>query len=511
MNNVKSLVEYGYCAKRIAQKLNLKHKDVQDYIKSNSLILKHEPFSDDKINLICDLYKDGISAKQLGKKFNIDKRRVQKWVNKLGILRSKNDAGRFTEFNQHIFDEIDTPEKAYWLGFLYADGYNDDTTNTVNLCLKSNDRDHLVKYAKFLGLPKEKISFNTSSLGYSNCGLKAYSKHLCEQLTKLGCMRAKSFKITYPKWLDNSLHNHFIRGMFDGDGCLTFKKQQKEWRWDLVSTQNCCESIKQIFLQYSGVYVNYSCISQTNNDTYCLSTSGNEKIKKIMDWLYSGDSTSDIWLDRKYEKYLNLTTQQDNRKSKSEHKRISFLEKNEIFNEIRLGKNNEEISNKCMIHPQTVNTFREKVDSYHFLSQAEIEYLQGVVYNFNSNSKGKAGAFVISKNSKTKEIKDRLNFTNSIFSELLFVNSPNFIRACLDMCGSIHLNEKPYRSKIQFHCNNNVKIEEYIFSTLNIHGLLYDDRLVYTSKNMKNVISLIYSFGDFCLLSNESKYKTIVE
>ena len=27
------------------------------------------------------------------------------------------------EYNKNVFDTIDTEEKAYWLGFIYADGY----------------------------------------------------------------------------------------------------------------------------------------------------------------------------------------------------------------------------------------------------------------------------------------------------------------------------------------------------------------------------------------------------
>ena len=89
--------------KKIAKKLNKQHKEVQIYIKENNFSLKHEIFTNDKISRVCELYKAGVSAKQLGKKFNIDKRRVQKWVSESGLLRISGEANRFTEFNQHKF------------------------------------------------------------------------------------------------------------------------------------------------------------------------------------------------------------------------------------------------------------------------------------------------------------------------------------------------------------------------------------------------------------------------
>lgn len=321
---IKEMKENGFANKRIALNLKLDISEVNNIIKYNNWQTTKEIFTEQQIERIISLYKDGVSAKQLGIKFSMSKGKIQQWAEAKGILRDKNQSHRFTNFNQHIFDIIDTEEKAYWLGFFYADAYNCDLTNTVNLALQSRDIGHLQKLAIYLNLPTEKIT--TSKGGdneqYEHCSLKMYSKHLSETLTLLGCPRAKSFIIKYPLWLNSELNRHFIRGMFDGDRCITLRKKQKEWKWSLVSTMECCQSIQNIIKDTINVNINFESISNTNNNTFCMETSGNEKILKIMDWLYKD---SNVYLDRKHSKYLELIDQQNNRKFLKTSNRTSYF------------------------------------------------------------------------------------------------------------------------------------------------------------------------------------------
>lgn len=55
------------------------------------------------------------------------------------------------KFDNSVFDSIDSDEKSYWLGFLYADGFvNGKYNNSVELSLSSIDIGHLYKYNQFL-------------------------------------------------------------------------------------------------------------------------------------------------------------------------------------------------------------------------------------------------------------------------------------------------------------------------------------------------------------------------
>lgn len=340
---IKTLVEQGFSAQKIATKLNLSRESTNSIILKNNFKLKNEVFSEDKIDYIVQLYKEGVSAKKLGFKFKIDKRRVQKWAKENDCLRSLNDSRRTTFFNQEYFDNIDTKEKAYWLGFLYADGYNNKNTSTVSVALKGEDIAHLEKFAIELKLPIDKIKKYTSSTvsngikkKYTACSLRLYSKYLCDVLTNKGCPQAKSFIIKYPDWLDDRFNNHFIRGIFDGDGCLTFRQKQREWKFSITGTKECCNKINEILNKILNLNCGLYYISKTNNNTYDLMTSGNEKIKKILDWLYEGSDES-CRLDRKYDKYLQLCIQQDNRQIGREKYFLDPTLKNNILKDLENG------------------------------------------------------------------------------------------------------------------------------------------------------------------------------
>ena len=121
---IKQLVADGFACRKIAEFEKIKPEEMAQIIKNNNFTLEKIEFTQEAIPNIKSLYNQGISAKTLGIKFGIDKRRVQKWAKEDGILRDKNQSHRIMFFNEHIFDIIDTPEKAYWLGFLYADVYN---------------------------------------------------------------------------------------------------------------------------------------------------------------------------------------------------------------------------------------------------------------------------------------------------------------------------------------------------------------------------------------------------
>ena len=122
-------------------------------------------------------------------------------------------------FNEHYFDNIDCQEKAYWLGFFAADGYNHRDKGYIEFRLHKQDIEILNKFKSCIqsnnpiGLYKE-----------TYCNLSLYSKHLCEKLAEYGLGQAKTYTLQLPS-LEKSLMRHFIRGYFDGDGCFSVIKR----------------------------------------------------------------------------------------------------------------------------------------------------------------------------------------------------------------------------------------------------------------------------------------------
>ena len=128
------------------------------------------------------------------------------------------------QFNHNYFKTIDTEEKAYILGFLYADGYNSD--KQVVIAQLEQDVDILEKINKALDADNQIKRKLQSTNNKTVCQLCYSSIDMCTDLTNLGCFRNKSLACTFPTFLDKSLIRHFIRGYFDGDGCVWIGKRK---------------------------------------------------------------------------------------------------------------------------------------------------------------------------------------------------------------------------------------------------------------------------------------------
>lgn len=333
IQKIKEMIESGFSISRICVKLDLKKEDVTKLVKVNNWTFIKKSFNNNEISKIISLYDDGVSAKSLGQIYSIDKRRVQKWADENGVLRLGNDARRFTFFNDKIFDIIDSPDKAYWLGFLYADGFNSTQTNTVNIGLKGDDEDYLKLMANFFELNKNKVTRKIRNDGADVAILSLYSQHLCQTLDKLGCMNAKSFKITFPSWLNKDLYNHFIRGIFDGDGSISMVKSINEWSLSFVGTSMLIDKIKDIFekINIKGYIEN---ISLTENNTTTIKITGNQQVLRACHYIYN-NSVETNRLNRKYNLYKTLELIQNSNKNVSQ----KFLSKEIIkINNIYITK-----------------------------------------------------------------------------------------------------------------------------------------------------------------------------
>lgn len=127
--------------------------------------------------------------------------------------------------NIDYFEKIDTEEKAYWLGFIYTDGYISPKLNALRIEIKSTDYLHLQKFANIFG---RKVYYANRTLGdktFTSCYVSIYSKKIIKDLNNLGIVNKKSDKDVYNffEYIPKRLMRHFIRGVFDGDG--TIKKR----------------------------------------------------------------------------------------------------------------------------------------------------------------------------------------------------------------------------------------------------------------------------------------------
>ena len=93
---------------------------------------------------IIAMYNDGKSTVEIAKLLNACDTGILKILKQFNCkIRTKKECSTIYTLNENYFEKIDTPRKAYWLGFLYADGYNNETHHTVRLSLQKIGRAHV--------------------------------------------------------------------------------------------------------------------------------------------------------------------------------------------------------------------------------------------------------------------------------------------------------------------------------------------------------------------------------
>lgn len=186
-------------------------------------------------NKAVEMYKDGDSFLKIGRVLNVDRKKVSKILNSQGyktIYSFKNRNGvnrdfgtwRKYNFNESFFCTIDTESKAYWLGFMYADGYVNSQKTSCEISLKEGDREHLYKLLKDIegDMPITHTYKISNGKNYKGGRVTLNSEVLKDSLIHKGCLENKSLILKFPRYdiVPKELMRHFIRGYFDGDGCL---------------------------------------------------------------------------------------------------------------------------------------------------------------------------------------------------------------------------------------------------------------------------------------------------
>lgn len=177
---------------------------------------------------ILEFYKAGLSTYQIAKHLNVSRYSVVKHIKHNGCMRTLSESKRkYMLLDEHILDNIDTEEKAYFLGLVISDGWNDKRFNQICISLVSEDSYILEQLSKMFyeNKPLRKIKArNSKSKPMSR--LVVISKIICDAANKHGASPAKTHTASYPKSIPAHLAHHFIRGVFDGDGCISISNRK---------------------------------------------------------------------------------------------------------------------------------------------------------------------------------------------------------------------------------------------------------------------------------------------
>jgi len=275
---------------------------------------KSPKFTEEQELQICKEYEEGTSTIELATKYGCATwGKIHSMLKRHGkVCRDRCHQSTEYEIDEHFFDTIDTEQKAYFLGLLYADGGN--TEKSILLALKRDDSPLLQKLNS-LFQNKPIRHYATKTTEYSR--IEIANRYMIGRLAECGIVPRKSLILKFPSEniIPKILYNHFIRGYYDGDGSLVINYKQigGKGAWNIISTKEFLYEVKKIINEQTGAntqIVEIPTLKPENKSTKRLVSCGNNQILKILSWLYDGAS---IYLDRKYQKYKELTAIQRGR------------------------------------------------------------------------------------------------------------------------------------------------------------------------------------------------------
>lgn len=152
----------GKSITEITQTYNQNWSSVYRILNNKNIELKEE-------RDICLYYLNGDSTVKTSKKYGVNNHLISRILEKYNIKRIHNGVRKYS-LNETYFDEIDTPTKAYILGFFYADGSNCKSKGTIGMSLQESDKVILERIRNEVGSekPLEFIDYsNKHDFGYT--------------------------------------------------------------------------------------------------------------------------------------------------------------------------------------------------------------------------------------------------------------------------------------------------------------------------------------------------------
>ena len=297
----------GLSYKQLMGKYSVSQRTVGTILKENGLS-KRKTFTNEEKESMLEEMKSGISYKEIQGKYGITYQSLYQYA-KNNELKCSTGKGRKNHFDTDYFECIDTPEKAYWFGFLYADGAitksntADKSPNRLQVNLSSRDRRIIEDFLITLKSEKTKIEDYTPKGTYSNASMSRVSlnsKKMCDDMIRNGFRLLKEqTNGNVFDCIENRLHCHFIRGVFDGDGSVS-----APYHFSIVGQSPFLDAVQKILIENCRLNKTALIFYQERGNGELASLQyGGTQIERIYNFLYE-DATQ--FLERKNTKFKEL-------------------------------------------------------------------------------------------------------------------------------------------------------------------------------------------------------------
>lgn len=308
---IKQLLSQGWPVSRLVTEYGVNGPSIKKRIAENNWkagkLNRNGALTNKELAEIHQQVSDGIAYDDICNRYQISMESLLRRVQNNKWSRGKRKTKY--AFDESYFDDIATEHQAYWLGFLYADGYilsrrnrrpNLQEQQSFGFCISSKDSELFAKIKEDLKSNHPVNYYRGGSFGpESSCGRILFtSQNAVDSLKKYGLMENKTFFLTWPN-LPQQLYPAFIRGYSDGDGSVIIDKNGK-YSWQLCGTKELLSGV-QTFLG-TNVKLHQRWPERENNN-FSLYYYGNHQVPSLLDIIYKG---STICLQRKYDKYAEM-------------------------------------------------------------------------------------------------------------------------------------------------------------------------------------------------------------
>lgn len=324
-------------------------------------------------------YLSGLSSEQLSERYGMSSVAIRNYLKKKGIeIRSAYDAiyderraSPYT-FNEHWLDELDCPEKFYFLGFFAADGCNFKKQNEAKIKLQRGDLELLEKFKNLLESDRPIYEVydkpNGSRRESYSSNLRLTSKYFCSRLEELGLPERKTYSLHFPDYIPEKYLRDYVRRVFDGDGCVSvIHKGKARGMTDIAGYPNFLKELKTAIEKVLSINIVFY---QNKENCAHLKINRQEDIKTFLDWMYK-DST--LHLKRKYQRYQEFLSIRDySIETKGQKQRRIKTQETEIINAYLSCVDNKEICERYKISNNTLYKILQRNDVKPFKEKERI-------------------------------------------------------------------------------------------------------------------------------------------
>ena len=253
------------------------------------------------------------SASLIARKYGFNSYTINQQCIKFGY-RGQERKEKFSKQSCTYFSSIDTEDKAYFLGFLMADGYMSRDLGHCSLGITASDQEVLIKLKQVLNLNSQICIQSASEHRRAVATLYISSVQICKDLVYHGIVPRKTGKECLPDTVPRHLIRHFIRGFIDGDGYISPNKQA--CLYIVGMSLNIMNSINDYFVEtlqdFPGGRIGTRIDHRTGHKKYFFRTFAQNTVN-ICNHIYKD---AHIYLSRKYEAYMTFMSLRKESKKK---------------------------------------------------------------------------------------------------------------------------------------------------------------------------------------------------